>query len=67
MVVDKEHLCIAVIDNNQVPIGLIDMLDFCALFNAEKVYHLDELSKKKAAELMSMLSFIISLYNAAHL
>lgn len=53
MVVEKEHLCIAVSDANQAPVGLIDMLDFCAFFNSEQVYHLEELAKKKTSELMN--------------
>jgi protein phosphatase 2C family protein 2/3 len=53
MIVEKEHLCIAVSDANQSPVGLIDMLDFCAFFNSEQVYHLDELAKKKTSELMN--------------
>lgn len=83
MIVEKEHLCIAVSDANQVlrilvvsffvgvsdcchfltsqaPVGLIDMLDFCAFFNSEQVYHLDELAKKKTSELMSMSRIIVS-------
>lgn len=43
------------------------MLDFCAFFNSEQVYHLEELAKKKTSELMSMFlvkkSSVFSFWN----